>query len=850
MVRPTVALYAKPDGLSIRLVETLLSSFCFVKILSEEKKTWEDVLGHVPQKNLFQIVNPNKQKDQAVFEYLILLNENLSFSETQVVEGCRLAAAQSSKILVLLPFNTESLESWQLREDTRATILKKMPEAGIVYVGDIYGPRYLGEDKNFITRSITLSQTENRVEDGGEAPVYPLFLEALVKYLTRSVFSFGPYGKEVILFSEEIVAHRLLSYISLNTSKEVAVRKMVLKRKEVLGVRNEKIRTDLDRSFQQTLEWFNVYVSSPGVLEKKKTLKNRAFYLKRGALAGAFILFLIPFLLTVVGIFSLLLSLKTPRAIPFGSFANNNAEAFFQVYSQIPLLRLIYKPFVPVANVLASSSDISTDALRVLGNGRALVGSALGDEIYDPSVLSGAIARDLGEIYNKTGLLQGEMKSLKGLFAKIIAKVITESTIEELRGKVLYGKNLAENLPKILGKESPKTYLVLFQNNMELRPTGGFIGSFALVTFDGGRLAEINAFDVYSADGQLKGHVEPPAPIKKYLGEANWFLRDSNWDPDFPTSAERVEWFLDKEIDKKVDGVFALDLEVARGILLATGPVILPDFNQAFDYKNLYENLQNEVESEFFPGSLKKANLMTGLTREIINRLSTLEEDQYLPVAEVFLRSLEERHIQIFFNGEETQKAISGLGYAGEVRLPICPGNCFTDWYSAIDANLGVTKANYFINRSYDLDVTISGGISKKTLIINYENTANPALGVNGRYKTYTRLLVPNNTVFGKVKIDNAGNVVETDLEEEITPEVKEGGIAIEISPGQTKKLIFSWENQLPEMTQERTEYRLYIRKQAGTASDPLNINVLTEDTSASYNTNLARDFFTRIFIK
>jgi hypothetical protein len=89
----------------------------------------------------------------------------------------------------------------------------------------------------------------------------------------------------------------------------------------------------------------------------------------------------------------------------------------------------------------------------------------------------------------------------------------------------LEGRVLAGNLPSILGKDGIKTYLILFQNNMELRPTGGFIGSYGLATFDSGRLTDLTINDVYSADGQLNGHVEPPAPIKDYLGEANWWLQ-------------------------------------------------------------------------------------------------------------------------------------------------------------------------------------------------------------------------------------------------------------------------------------------------------------------------------------
>src|SRR5574340_1269627 len=134
--------------------------------------------------------------------------------------------------------------------------------------------------------------------------------------------------------------------------------------------------------------------------------------------------------------------------------------------------------------------------------------------------------------------------------------------------------------------------MVLFQTNMELRPTGGFIGSFGLLTFDNGRMSELNVSDVYSADGQLKGHIDPPAPIHDYLGEANWWFRDSNWDPDFPTSAKRAEWFLDKEIDQKVDGVFAIDLGLIKDALRLTGPIFLADYNMDVTSDNLYEKTQ------------------------------------------------------------------------------------------------------------------------------------------------------------------------------------------------------------------------------------------------------------------
>ena len=90
----------------------------------------------------------------------------------------------------------------------------------------------------------------------------------------------------------------------------------------------------------------------------------------------------------------------------------------------------------------------------------------------------------------------------------------------KVREKIEIARDLLPILPQVLGVKEKKSYLFLLQNNMELRATGGFIGSYALAIFENGRLLDFQVEDVYTADGQLKGHVEPPEPIKKYLGEA------------------------------------------------------------------------------------------------------------------------------------------------------------------------------------------------------------------------------------------------------------------------------------------------------------------------------------------
>ena len=103
-----------------------------------------------------------------------------------------------------------------------------------------------------------------------------------------------------------------------------------------------------------------------------------------------------------------------------------------------------------------------------------------------------------------------------------------------------------------------REFLVLLQNEMELRPAGGFIGSYAVISVEDGKLINTQVQNVYETDGQLAGFVELPAAIKNYLGEPRWFMRDANWSPHFLQSAKDIRWFYEKSTGRKVDGVIGV----------------------------------------------------------------------------------------------------------------------------------------------------------------------------------------------------------------------------------------------------------------------------------------------------
>jgi hypothetical protein len=198
-------------------------------------------------------------------------------------------------------------------------------------------------------------------------------------------------------------------------------------------------------------------------------------------------------------------------------------------------------------------------------------------------------------IHDRLGLASAQLKYLISVNAFPISikpigrrATVLLAQLDVARGEVGLLENLLTLYASAAGFDSGKTYLILLQNSTELRPTGGFIGSMALATVHGGFIKDLKVEDVYTADGQLKGHADPPKPISEILGQEHWYLRDSNWDPDFSQSGKTAAWFYQKETNTAVDGVIAVSSPFLIDILKATGPITLADYNDQITADNFY----------------------------------------------------------------------------------------------------------------------------------------------------------------------------------------------------------------------------------------------------------------------
>jgi len=432
----------------------------------------------------------------------------------------------------------------------------------------------------------------------------------------------------------------------------------------------------------------------------------------------------------------------------------------------------------------------------------------------------------ISDVEINVGLLQARLSGdYSWLPAKWRSTLQKEGeTLDEVRKKINLGKEATGLLPEFLGLDGKKReYMILFQNESELRPTGGFIGSYGFLSFQGGKLIDFKVKDVYEADGQLKGHVEPPWEIKTHLNEANWFMRDANWKADFVQTNADIQWFLEKEINQKVDGVIGIDLAVAKSILGIIGEVNVTDFNEKINENNLYEQAEFYAETKFFPGSVQKASFLGGLGKQMFEEIKNLKTDKMLGLVDSVLDLLESNEIQMAVNNSDLAKKINNLGWDGKIYNGKCTQeNCLADYWYIVEANLGVNKANYFVNRGIE-EVTEIGDTSlNRTIKVNYENTAKNSNWPGGDYKNYVRIYLPKDvdlsqisvsdgydTSIKKIYSSNEINIKEVDGKKEV-------GFLVTVPVLKKRILEIKYSSVLNLGDSKEFTYMKYIQKQPG----------------------------------
>jgi hypothetical protein len=366
-----------------------------------------------------------------------------------------------------------------------------------------------------------------------------------------------------------------------------------------------------------------------------------------------------------------------------------------------------------------------------------------------------------------------------------------------------------------------REFLVLLQNEAEIRPTGGFIGSVGFLSFQDGQFLDFSVRDIYSLDGQLKGHVEPPEELRKYLGEPGWYLRDANWDPDFLESVSDINWFLEKEIGKKVDGVIGADLAVAKKIVGVVEKVYIPDYEEEITVDNLYEQAELYSENKFFPGSSQKATFLGVLGKVLLEEMKLLGPDKYLELGEAFLDAFLEGELMVGINGkdegaERAKEILALTGWDGQLQKVSCgkKENCVVNYLHVNEANVGINKANYFLKRGMEQVVDLAEDGFSSTLKISYENTAESSAWPAGDYKTYVRIYIPAEARLDWVMIEGK-KIEKEELVEKRKGSKKEIGFLLTVPILEKRRVEIKYDMNF-QRAGNSLSFIYYLEKQAG----------------------------------
>ncbi|MFA6587857.1 MAG: DUF4012 domain-containing protein [Patescibacteria group bacterium] len=391
-----------------------------------------------------------------------------------------------------------------------------------------------------------------------------------------------------------------------------------------------------------------------------------------------------------------------------------------------------------------------------------------------------------------------------------------------------------------------RRYIFAFQNNNELRPTGGFIGSLALVDVVNGQIEKINvpSGGIYDLSGQTSLKFIAPQPLQ--LVQANWNLQDANWSPDFPTSAKKIlQFYNSASTSVRVDGIVAITPAVLQSFLQITGPVEVPEVKETFTAENLVSKLQATIK-DLEKKDYTKPKLVLGyLAPKILAKAFDMDQTKLWSMLGLLQDHLIQRDIQFFFIDIDPliQKQVSSLGWAGEVK------KTDKDFLMINRANLGGGKTDAVIEEMdlHSASIASDGTIIDTVTITRKHNGLRWDKFTRDRNVEYIRVYVPEGSKFisatGFETIDpkrfmaplpdrlpdpdverlNAGAITDNNSGTEISQELGYTvfGNWLGVSVGETTKATITYalpfKVKVGGLLNKTDEYSLLIQKQPGT---------------------------------
>ena len=414
-------------------------------------------------------------------------------------------------------------------------------------------------------------------------------------------------------------------------------------------------------------------------------------------------------------------------------------------------------------------------------------------------------------------------------YPKKIGKLMLRDTITNLKNQFegmtelfVNAKPLIKKLPEILGSDKEKTYLILYQNDKELRATGGFLTFYAVFKIKNGKMSIYRSDDIYSLDATIANHPAAPPEITTYhKGVSQFYIRDSNLSPDFVQSVRLFEGLYKRSGARvEYDGIIALDSKILVDMLTIFGDVNVNGIrfsavnDKRCDCPQVIYTLFDLVDRPvgYFRDN-RKGILGDLMYRLFYNAIGFSPSKYWGTLMQTMFKNLEEKHILVYFVDSETQKSLELMNYAGRIRY------YQGDYLHISNVNFAGAKANMFV--SEEINSKTNG--KDKEVVVDFRNPY-PAsdcnlerggLCLNATLRNWIRFYVPK----GSRLVSLQGSIKKVQTYDELGKTVFEGYLEV-IPQG---KATISVKYTLPSSV-DTNNYSLLVQKQPGIEEQKLKV--------------------------
>lgn len=377
----------------------------------------------------------------------------------------------------------------------------------------------------------------------------------------------------------------------------------------------------------------------------------------------------------------------------------------------------------------------------------------------------------------------------------------------------------------LLGKDKPRTYLLLFQNDTELRPSGGFWTAYGLLKVDKGKITPLVSDDIYSLDAKLKSTIPAPRPIKAYhINVPYWNLRDMNISPDFPTDAQQFISQYNKISGDKFDAIVALTTKPVVDLIRILGRIGVPGWgNFTPDPDKRCDGCPNVLYQMLWIAGrprnyieLDRKGFLGPLMHSTLSNAMNSPKEKMGPIMESLLTNFNQKHLLMYFNDPEMQKAAVLANLAGAVAQT--PNT--VDYFQLNDANMASAKTNLFLTQKIKHEIISEGGKVQHKVTVTYTNPSKASncnlekgdICLNApKYRDWFRFYTTQGSKLDKM----TGTEVEPVVYDELGKTVFEGfyGDKFPLYAQSSTKTSVQYTSPIAPST----GYTLFLQKQPGT---------------------------------